>query len=160
MYGHADPLISAFDLRCCNTGCLPYTSANVLKQFFKRLGDYFGWAGLDDSNDCAGIVREVYHCFDFELPRTLTTSSLLRIGAVTNLSECTAEDKLAVLSDTILGSLLQTPNHNVICLGMRGGVPYGISAIGDVTKQDAEGCSTLRGIHFRNAPYASACIEG
>lgn len=160
IYGHADPVIRVFDLRCCNTGYLSYSSANVLKRFFKRLGDYFGWAGLDDSNDCAGIVREVYHCFDFELPCTLTTSSLLRIVAVTNLSECIVEEKLVVLPAMILRSPLQMPNHKVLCLGLRDGVPYGISAIGNVTKQDAEGYGALRGIHFQNAPYASTCIEG
>ena len=50
-------------------GYLPLTSANIVRQAFKLLGDRYGWGGDLRANDCTGITREIYRCFGVLLPR-------------------------------------------------------------------------------------------
>ena len=51
-----------------NAGYLPLTSANIVRQAFKLLGDRYGWGGDLQANDCTGITREIYRCFGVLLP--------------------------------------------------------------------------------------------
>ena len=121
-----------------HVGYLPYTTANVLKQFFKRLGDRYGWGGLDYSNDCSGVVRETYRCFGFEFSRTSSTQSMQKIGKVLDVTEATPEEKLAILSETIPGSPLIFPGHVMVYLGMKDGVPYVINSVGSFARENME----------------------
>ena len=121
-----------------SVGNLPYTSGNLLRQAFKLLGDRYGWAGLDYSNDCSGIVREIYLCFGIELPRTAGEQALSKNVTATDFSGKTAEEKLEVLSSLTPGSLLTFPGHIMIYLGMKDDIPYVISAVGSFATEDMD----------------------
>ena len=111
-----------------SVGFLPLTSANIIRQAFKLLGDRYGWGGDLRANDCTGITREIYRCFGILLPRVGQSNST-GIYKV-DLSEMSDEEKLAVIEDLAPGSLISFPGHMMIYLGTVDGVPYVISAVG------------------------------
>lgn len=125
-YGEKTALISAN--RDINIGYLPYTSANVIKQAFKSLGNRYGWGGMLDSQDCSSYVREVYRCFGFELPRNTTWQAQMPVD-VTDISGMTDDEKKAVLDDAPAGAILIWSGHEMIYLGERDGLYYTINDV-------------------------------
>ncbi|MBQ7990235.1 MAG: SH3 domain-containing protein [Oscillospiraceae bacterium] len=113
-----------------NIGYLDYTSENVIRLAMKRLGDRYGWAGVNFSNDCSGMAGEIFRCFGIKLPRG--SGQIAGYSNVNNVdvSEMTADEKREVLDDAAIGSLLWFKGHIMIYLGMHEGVPYCISATG------------------------------
>ncbi|SCW63104.1 NlpC/P60 family protein [Ruminococcaceae bacterium YRB3002] len=111
-------------------GVLPYTSANLLRQAFKLLGDRYGWGGDLRANDCSGILREIYNCFGILLPRTKQTSVGGDFVDKIDMSSMGGSAKLAVLHDVMPGSYISMPGHMMFYLGTVDGRPYIISAVG------------------------------
>ena len=109
-------------------GYLPLTSANIVRQAFKLLGDRYGWGGDLRANDCTGITREIYRCFGVLLPRVGQSGST---GVYkVDMSDMSSEEKLEVIKDLAPGSLISMPGHMTIYLGTVDGIPYVISATG------------------------------
>ena len=114
--------------RDVHVGYLPMTSAAVVGQAFKLLGRVYGWGGSLNSNDCSGVVRQVYACCGLELPRNgLAIARLADLGK-TDCAEMTVARKKQILAEMPAGTLLYMDGHLMIYLGMRGGEPYVISA--------------------------------
>ena len=111
-----------------NVGYLPMTSANIVKQAFKLLGDRYGWGGDLQANDCTGITREIYRCFGLLLTRTGQSNSkgVYRV----DMSKMNEKQKLEVIGKLSPGSLVSMPGHMMIYLGTVDGKPYVISACG------------------------------
>lgn len=110
----------------------------MLTQAFKLLGDRYGWAGLDYSNDCSGIVREIYRCFGIELQRTASGQTRGKLVSITDLADTTTEQKLALIAELTPGSLVFFPGHIMMYLGMKDNVPYVISSVGSFATEDME----------------------
>lgn len=119
-------------------GYLDYTARNVLTQAFKLTGDRYGWAGLDYSNDCSGIVREIYRCFGIEVQRTASAQARMKMATIVDLAETTTEDKLALIAELNPGSLVFFPGHIMIYLGMKDNIPYVLSSVGSFATEDME----------------------
>lgn len=117
-------------------GYLPYTRANIVKQAFKLLGDRYGWGGQFHANDCSGIVKEIYACFGFRLPRTAQDQVNLPGLQYSSLEGLSDEEKIRILSETPMGSLLVFPGHIMIYLGMDEKQPFVISAVGSFATPD------------------------
>ena len=111
-----------------NVGYLPLTSANIVRQAFKRLGDRYGWAGDLQANDCTGITREIYRCFGVLMPR-VGQSNVNGVYKV-NMSKMNSKQKLEVIEKLAPGSLISMPGHMMIYLGTVDGKPFVISACG------------------------------
>ena len=111
-----------------HVGFLPYTSANIIRQAFKLLGDRYGWGGDLQANDCTGITREIYRCFGILLPRVNQSKS--KGVYKVDTSDMSTDGKLALLEDLTPGSLVSFPGHMMIYLGTVDGTPYVISAVG------------------------------
>ena len=111
-----------------NTGYLPLTSANIVRQAFKLLGDRYGWGGDLQANDCTGITREIYRCFGVLLPRVGQSAS--KGVYKVDLSGMKEKEKLEVINNLKPGSLISFPGHMTIYVGTRDGKPYVISACG------------------------------
>ncbi len=111
-----------------HVGFLPYTSANIIRQAFKLLGDRYGWGGDLQANDCTGITREIYRCFGILLPRVNQSKS--KGVYKVDTSDMSTDEKLALLEDLTPGSLISFPGHMMIYLGTVDGTPYVISAVG------------------------------
>ena len=125
-YGEKTALISAN--RDVNVGYLPYTSANIVKQAFKSLGNRYGWGGMLDSQDCSSFVREVYLCFGLVLPRNTTWQAVMPVD-VTDISGMTDDEKKGVLDGTPPGSILIWSGHEMIYLGEDNGFYYTINDV-------------------------------
>ncbi len=124
--------------RDVNVGYLPYTTANVVSQAFKSLGDRYGWGGMMNAQDCSSYAREIYRCFGFELPRNTTWQSAMPAD-VTLMSDMTAEEKKAVLDTLPAGAILIFPGHEMMYLGEDNGLYYVISDVSSLVSPDKPG---------------------
>ncbi len=124
--------------RDVNVGYLPYTSANVVTQALKSLGNRYGWGGMMNSQDCSSYAREVYRCFGFELPRNTTWQSATP-AEVTKMSGMTTDERKAVLDSLPAGTILIFPGHEMLYLGEDGGLYYCISDVSSLVSQDMPG---------------------
>lgn len=113
-----------------NIGYLEYTRGNIVRQAFKLLGDRYGWAGLDNSNDCSGITGQIYRCFGAELPRTSSQIGNLNTKNSYDVSSSSDSEKTALMEKLPIGSILFFKGHIMIYIGMEDGDPYCISATG------------------------------
>ncbi len=119
-----------------NLGYLPYTEENVAGLAFKHLGAGYGWAGDNLSQDCSGYVREVFACFGFELPRSAAAQSKLEYVRNIEVSKASDKEKLEILKDLPIGTLIYFPGHITIYLGMDNDMPYCISSVGDYSTKE------------------------
>lgn len=109
-------------------GSLPMTSGAVLDQAFKFLGKIYGWGGSFSSNDCSGIVRQVYACFGIELPRNSAAIAEIYDLGGRGFSVMTSDKKLDIIKKMPAGTLLAMDGHLMIYLGTVGDKPYVISS--------------------------------
>ncbi len=124
--------------RDVNVGYLPYTSANVVTQAFKSLGNRYGWGGMMNAQDCSSYAREVYRCFGFELPRNTTWQSAMPAD-VTVMSEMTDDEKKAVLDTLPAGAILIFPGHEMLYLGEDNGLYYTINDVSSLVSPEQPG---------------------
>ncbi len=125
-------------------GYLTMTSDAVIEQAFKFLGKIYGWGGSFASNDCSGIVRQIYACFGFELPRNSAAIGQNYDLGARDFSIMTADKKLDIIKKLKPGSLLTMDGHMMIYLGTVDGKPYVISSCGTFYAQDDQGGSPVR----------------
>ncbi len=121
-----------------SVGYLDYTRANILKQAFKLEGQVYGWAGDFYSNDCSGIVREIFLCFGFEFPRVASQQMNVSDMKFTDVSKKSDTEKLELIKTLPAGSLLYFSGHIMIYLGYDGDDPYVISSVGSIATPDTE----------------------
>ncbi|WP_334178439.1 SH3 domain-containing protein [Pseudoxanthomonas sp.] len=119
---------------------LPYTSANLLRQSFKFLGERYGWGHSYDSRDCSGFVSEVYRSMGIVLPRNTSAQAvspaLERIGFEPGDSH---EKRLAVLRTLQVGDLVYIPGHVMMVIGHDNGTTYTIHDTTGITYRGADG---------------------
>ena len=121
--------------RDMNVGFLPYTSANVLSQAFKSLGDRYGWGGMMHGQDCSSFALEVYRCFGFELARNTSWQAAMPAD-VTDMSKMTVSEKKTLLETLPAGTILIMPGHETIYLGEENGLYYVINNSGSYVSPD------------------------
>lgn len=123
-------------------GYLPLTSANLLQQGFKFLGERYGWGHSYDARDCSGFVSEVYRSFGVTLPRNTrdmgTSTALNRIAVDAQTDHAT---RLALLRATQPGDLIFIPGHVMMVIGHIAGEPYVIHDTTGISYRDAAGNS-------------------
>lgn len=124
--------------RDVNVGYLPYTTANVVKQAFKLLGNRYGWGGMMNSQDCSAFVLEIYKCFGINIARNTTWQAAMPVE-ITNLSGMTDDEKKEVLDSLSAGSILQFPGHEMLYLGKYNGLYYTINDVSSLVSPDAPG---------------------
>ncbi|MBR6308519.1 MAG: SH3 domain-containing protein [Lachnospiraceae bacterium] len=114
-----------------NLGYLPYTEENVAKLSFKHLGAVYGWGGAYNGQDCSGYVREVYACFGFNLPRAARTQADYACEKNVDVTKMSVAEKIDILNDAPIGTLVFFPGHIMMYMGTVDGVPYCISSAGN-----------------------------
>lgn len=123
-------------------GYLPYNGSTVVELAMKRLGDRYGWGGLDYSQDCSGMLREIFSCFNIFLPRTAGQQAAIKGVERYDLSGMDNDAKLSLLKKLPAGTLLSFPGHIMLYLGMKDKLPFVISAVGSFmpleNKEDAK----------------------
>jgi cell wall-associated NlpC family hydrolase len=130
---------------------LPLTTANVLGQGFKFLGERYGWGHSYNARDCSGFVSEIYRSFGVVLPRNTRDQG---VSPALNRIEFTQADdhdaRLKVLRDLQIGDLIYIPGHVMMVIGHENGTPYVIhdttgisyrSGSGDIARAKLNGVS-------------------
>lgn len=127
--------------RDVHVGYLPYTTANVLTQAFKSLGNRYGWGGMLYATDCSSFMQNVYKCFGFNLARNTTWQAAMPV-TVAKLEGISVEQKAAWLSSAVRpGSILQFKGHEMMYLGSVDGRYYTINNVSSMVvpeDQDAD----------------------
>ncbi len=109
-------------------GNLSMTSDAVIDQAFKFLGKPYGYGGSFSSNDCSGMIRQIYACFGFELPRnSAAIAQLFDLGG-RDFSGMASDKKLDIIKRMPTGTLLFMEGHLMIYLGTSDNKPYVISS--------------------------------
>ncbi len=129
-------------------GYLPMSTDNVLRQFFKCVGDRYGWGGLLGSMDCSSMIREVYLCFGLQLPRNSNWQTEIPAQTVSLTEDMTEAQRMQVFDMLNAGDLVKMPGHITVYLGKSEGRYYVISALGFVVEplEDSSATTRVRGI--------------
>jgi len=112
-------------------GWLPYTQRNVIATAFRLLGRPYGWHDSWNERDCGGIMRVIFNCFGFTLPRywsyeQLCTDHATHVGEIRDVAE-----KNRMLSGMPAGiTFTGTTGHIGLYLGSVDGKPYAIHQCG------------------------------
>lgn len=114
-----------------SVGYLEMTLENIMNQVFKFLGNVYGWGGMLHSQDCSGLIRDVYKCFGLELPRNTTWQQEMPVEKK-SMTELSRQEKKKVLEQLPSGSLLFMDGHVMLYLGKDRGDYFCISAAGTV----------------------------
>ncbi len=99
------------------SGYLPLTRANIIRQSFKFLGERYGWGHDYNARDCSGFINEVFKTFGLLLPRNTGSLADLGFGAFIQLEQTTASEKQQALEQADIGDLLMIPGHVMLILG-------------------------------------------
>ena len=119
-----------------SVGYIPYTSENVIRQAFKLSGDRYGWGGSGYSNDCSGVLGEIFRCFGFAIPRVASLIISANSMKTTDLSEMTDAERMAEILKYPAGSMMFFPGHIMLYLGVVDNEPYVISSVGTFATMD------------------------
>ena len=112
-------------------GFLPYTQRNAITTAFKLLERPYGWHDSWGERDCGGIMRVIFNCFGFTLPRywsfeQLCSDHATYVGEVESIDE-----KNKMLCSMPAGvTFTGTTGHISLYLGNVDGVPYSIHQCG------------------------------
>ena len=114
-------------------GFLPYTRANLIRQSFKFYGAPYGWGGLMESEDCSGLLNDVYRVFGIFLPRN-SGQQAKTAGVSTSLEGLSPSQREVLISQAVsAGDGLFMKGHVMIYLGRDNGVHYAIHSLGSHT---------------------------
>lgn len=109
-----------------NVGYLKYNQKNVLQQVFKLVGNVYGWSDLWSSRDCSSLVRDVYKCFGFNLPRNAGKQA--KIFTSVDVSKMSVKEKKDFIKSQPVGSMVYMPGHVMMYIGNKDKEPYVIHA--------------------------------
>ena len=131
--------------RGVSLGYLPLTAENIASVAMNALGDVYGWGGMLESNDCSGLIRDVYHCFGLNLPRNTTWQTAMPV-AKADLTGCCAEEKLRILDAMPLGTALYFKGHAMLYLGHTEDNSYVLSSVSSMMNTAGEKVQRIRGV--------------
>lgn len=114
-------------------GYLPYTRANLLKEAFRFYGAPYGWGGFGESEDCSGLIADVYKTVGIFLPRNADEQEAA-FGVRYDLAGMTTLERRQFIGDHLQpGDGLYMDGHAMLYLGMIGTEPYIIHILGSHT---------------------------
>lgn len=116
--------------RDVHVGYMDYTQANIVSQAFKMLGNPYGWGGASGERDCSSLIRDIYLCFGFRLPRNSSDMAKIHEKQYVDLSGLSDKEKEAKLYSASPGSILYMPGHVMLYLGCVEKKHFVISAVG------------------------------
>jgi cell wall-associated NlpC family hydrolase len=119
---------------------LPLTSANIIRQAFKFLGERYGWGHGYNGRDCSGFVSDVYRSMGVQMPRN--TSKQAISPALTHRAFTAAdsrEARLRAAHELQVGDLVYIPGHVMMVIGQRNGEPYVIHDVLGMTYRKSDG---------------------
>jgi len=131
-------------------GYLPFTTANIVTQAFKFLGERYGWGHDYNGRDCTGFVSEIYQSLGILMPRNSGAQGNSESGINFRFDDGAGKnEKLTTLSTLQVGDLIYIPGHVLMYLGEEKGVPYVIHDVKGLAYFDTKGefyRGTLNGV--------------
>jgi hypothetical protein len=111
-------------------GWLPYSRRNTYTLAFRLLGRPYGWHDSWNERDCGGIMRVIFNCFGFTLPRYWSFEQLMSDHA-THVGDLTVPEKNRLLADLPPGATFTgSTRHIGLYLGTVDDTPYVIHQCG------------------------------
>ena len=112
------------------SGYLPLTRANIIRQAFKFLGERYGWGHTYNARDCSGFTSDTYRSMGLLLPGNSVQQGASPVFRHENF---TTVDSYAKRLDAVMhaqvGDLLVVPGHVMMILGKVGDQPYVIQDV-------------------------------
>jgi hypothetical protein len=119
---------------------LPLTSANLVRQGFKFLGERYGWGHAYDARDCSGFVSEIYRSMGLQLPRNTSAQAVSPALQHTLFSRADSRARrMAAVANLKVGDLVYIPGHVMMVIGHIDGAPYVIHDTNGGSHLDADG---------------------
>ncbi|MGQ0802088.1 MAG: C40 family peptidase [Pseudomarimonas sp.] len=97
---------------------LAYTSANVVRQAFRFLGERYGWGHDFNARDCSGFVSEVYRSMGILLPRNTGDQAASPVFDGVDLRDAGKSDRELALASLEVGDLIHIPGHVMMFIGL------------------------------------------
>jgi len=119
---------------------LPLTTANIIRQAFKFLGERYGWGHLYNARDCSGLISDVYRSMGLVLP---PNSGAQGESPAFNHQLFSASDSHEARVTAVMhaqpGDLVVVPGHVLMILGKVNGEPYVIQDVPFAVYYDHDG---------------------
>jgi len=118
---------------------LVYTSANVLRQAFRFLGERYGWGHDFNARDCSGFVSEVYRSMGVLLPRNTGDQAASPVFDGVNLLDASTSERAQAVANLGVGDLIHIPGHVMLVIGHIDDEVWLIHDVHSVSERDAHG---------------------
>ena len=118
---------------------LPLTPRHVAKLAAELVGEPYGWGGLDDKRDCSALIRDLFTPFGLWLPRNSREQA--EAGRFISLRGFSPAEKEALIVSRGIPwrTLLWTPGHIMLYIGVHQGRPLIFHSFWSVKTRDAAG---------------------
>lgn len=118
---------------------LPMTPRRIAGLAGELVGQPYGWGGLGGKRDCSAMIRDLFAPFGVWLPRNSGDQALY--GRFTGLKDLPAAEKEAriIRQGVPWRTLLWTPGHIMLYIGLRQGKPLIFHNFWSVKTQDDQG---------------------
>ena len=122
------------------TEYLPLTSANLVRQAFKFLGERYGWGHAYDARDCSGFMSEIYRSMGVQLPRNTSAQAVSpALQHVVFDQDDDRAERMAAVAQLQVGDMVYIPGHVMMVIGRIDGAPYVIHDTNGGSHLDADG---------------------
>ncbi len=118
-------------------GYLDYTTAGVLAQAFRFIGEPYGWGGMNNARDCTSFLVDIYRSFGIRLPRNSDQQE--QIAGSISLQGKDRSERLRIIEGLRPGSTLYMPGHAMMYLGAFEGKHYIIHDVASVYEKGQGG---------------------
>jgi hypothetical protein len=118
---------------------VPFTPRHVARLARELAGEPYGWGGLGGKRDCSAMIRDLFAPFGLWLPRN--SSEQARAGKFTSFRNLSSAEKeaLIVREGAPWRTLLWTPGHIMLYIGVHQGKPLIFHNFWSIKTQDADG---------------------
>ena len=118
---------------------LSLTPRHAAKLAAELIGEPYGWGGLDDKRDCSALIRDLFTPFGLWLPRN--SKEQAEAGRFISLRGLPPAEKTALIVSRGVPwrTLLWTPGHIMLYIGVHQGQPLIFHSFWSVTTRDAAG---------------------
>jgi len=118
---------------------LPFTPRFVARLSREMAGEPYGWGGLGGKRDCSALVRDLFVPFGLWLPRNSSEQAVAgRFTSFKDLSPA-AKEALIVREGAPWRTLLWTPGHIMLYIGVHQGKPLIFHNFWSIRTRDADG---------------------
>jgi cell wall-associated NlpC family hydrolase len=118
---------------------LAFTPRHAAKLAAELIGEPYGWGGLDDKRDCSAVIRDLFTPFGLWLPRNSREQA--EAGRFISLRDLSPAEKEALIvgKGVPWRTLLWTPGHIMLYIGVHQGRPLIFHSFWSVKTRDAAG---------------------